>query len=673
MSKVWNWISVLLFLILMGLVGVYAALRLPYLQAENGIPPGTRLSFSPCEDGTLALKWERSPTADEYCVLVHAHTPDAAGRRPLLFSAQCEQPSCVLPAELPEDAPLDLTISTRRHYTALGRPFIRLGEDPVTVTCYLNRPRIDGLTAYVDAEHAKVYLSWTGWQDDSFRLYLRAADGSRTPLRTQRHVGAELQFGAEGDLPIPPRGETVTFELEALREEPEYVFYGNLVETTSVDREDFLGRTLLPEVTEDGENCFLLTWNETKGARYQIRAIDPDTGSARVLDELPADAERLYRTGKLAPFATHCFEIAALGGDTLAGSPIAAPPVRVELQTGASLLGATVWSMLDTEVYSAPEGGEVIGKMLAARAYCVLEEAGGRFRIGTPQWTGYVDSATLMINLPDYIGDLCSYDVTNARSSLYMVHEYEIPEVTDTVVSGYEDVGAAPGAQLVPLLYPTAKKLIDVAQTMAADGYRIRIYDSFRPNRATRSIYDLTERIMNDPIPERTFTGVTVEDLPKPAEEDEELTYARLMTNGVYSLGHFLAAGGSMHNFGVAMDLTMERSADRAVLPMQTAMHDLSWYSAIARNNENANLLRSYMLGAGFGGLVSEWWHFQDNDAFAAWRPANRWAGVSPEGWRFDGTGWRYRLADGTCCRDTERSIDGVAYRFDAEGYAAAQ
>ena len=43
-------------------------------------------------------------------------------------------------------------------------------------------------------------------------------------------------------------------------------------------------------------------------------------------------------------------------------------------------------------------------------------------------------------------------------------------------------------------------------------------------------------------------------------------------------------------------------------------MHDLSWYSAVDRNNEYANLLSSYMTEAGFHILVSEWWHFQDNE-----------------------------------------------------------
>ena len=672
MSKSTKWISFLLFLILLALIGVYAALRIPYLRAENGLPEET-LELHSREDGSLLLRWAPSETADEYYVRVSTHEPDPEGQRISLFSALCSLPECSLPRDLPEDIPVDLTIYTQKHYVSLGTSRTRGGDSPLSVTCYLNRPKIEDLTAYVDAGHAKVYLSWSGWQGDSYRLSLLQSDGSKTPLRTQQHVGAELQFGETGDLTIPTYGETVTFALDAQRETPGLVFYGHLTATASVVREDFLGRTLLPECGEAGENRFVLTWNETKGERYQIREVDPVSGTVRVLDEIPADGERRYETGRLEPFSSHCFEIAALGSSVTGGSEIAAPPVRVEVRTREALRYATIWALKDTEILSEPGGGDAVGVMPAARAYCVLDEKDGWFRVGTPLFSGYVEADACMINLPDYIGDLCSYDITNSYSSRYMVHEYEIPEVTGTVVAGYEDTALSQGAFLVPLLYPTAKRLVAAAEMMAEDGYRIRIYDSFRPNRATRSIYDLTEGIMDDPIPEKTYTGAEVRDLPTNLKDDEELTYARLMTNGVFGLGSFLASGGSMHNFGIAMDLTMERVSDRTELPMQTSMHDLSWYSSIARNNENANLLRNYMLGAGFGGLTSEWWHFQDNEAFSAVKPAILWAGVTPEGWRMDDVGWRYRLADGTYCRSAERTIDGTAFRFDENGYMIRQ
>ena len=669
MSKATKWISAILFLILLGLLGAYAALRLPYDRARSEMPQGSTLCVDERADGSLLLRWEPSPSADDYALQVLAHTPDAAGQQKLLFSALCEEPRCVLPADLPEDQPLDLMICARKRYHTIDGDHVRMGEHPISVSCYLNRPKIENLRAQVDAESARTYLTWTGWQGDAYHLYLLGADGSRTLLRELRHVGAELQFGAYGELPIPAYGETVTFAVDGYREADGIIFYGARTETASVRREDFLGRTLTPECTEDGENCFTLTWNETKGERYEIRAVDPKTGEARVLAEVGADGERVYRTGHLGPFSTYTYEIAALGGEVIEGSDYAAPPVRVELTTRESPIYATVWALTDTDLYARPDGQEKTGTMYAARSYCVLAQENGYFLVGSPQQTGYVESGKCMIDLADYIGDLCSYDITNSYSSLYMVHEYGIPKVTDTVVDGYEGVALAPRGALVPLLYPTAQKLIAAAETMAADGYRIKIYDSFRPNRATRSIYDLTAKIMDEPIPEETFTGKEPDDLPEPKDEEEGLTYAEVMTGGGFGLGNFLAAGGSMHNLGVAMDLTMERTGDRAELPMQTSIHDLSQYSSIYRNNANANLLRQYMTAAGFGGLVSEWWHFQDNDAVAAYRPANRWLGVTAEGWRRDDVGWRYRLADGSYCRAEERTIDSVAYRFDKDGY----
>ena len=100
---------------------------------------------------------------------------------------------------------------------------------------------------------------------------------------------------------------------------------------------------------------------------------------------------------------------------------------------------------------------------------------------------------------------------------------------------------------------------------------------------------------------------------------------------------------------GIALDLTLERVDTGEELEMQTDMHDLSVYSIISRNNEEALLLDSYMKAAGFGGLTSEWWHFQDNDTRNA-LSLNIYMqyGVSCAGWVCNDDGWRYRNADGT-------------------------
>ena len=282
--------------------------------------------------------------------------------------------------------------------------------------------------------------------------------------------------------------------------------------------------------------------------------------------------------------------------------------------------------------------------------------------------TCYIDSNYCMINLPELLGSLCSYDITNSYASLYKVHGYEIPEVTDTVILGYEAVATEAGDFLVPLLYPTTQKLLKAAQDAMARGYRLKIYDAYRPNEATLDIFSRTETILEDPIPEKPFSGDVPSDLPQ-TEEGEEITYKLLMTNNEWNLANFLARGVSRHNLGVALDLTLETLEGGEELQMQTAMHDLSWYSVPSRNNTNADILKEIMMNAGMADLISEWWHFQDNEARDTLSLPAVKTGVTPECWMLDDTGWRYRRYNGSYFTSCTRVIDGVTYSFDARGY----
>ena len=106
---------------------------------------------------------------------------------------------------------------------------------------------------------------------------------------------------------------------------------------------------------------------------------------------------------------------------------------------------------------------------------------------------------------------------------------------------------------------------------------------------------------------------------------------------------------------------------------MQSDMHDLSWYSISARNNENADLLAFYMKGAGYNGLSSEWWHFQDDETRDQLQLGYLEAGVSPEGWKKDELGWKYRLADGSYYYVVTVMIEKKECTFNEAGYLVVE
>lgn len=340
-------------------------------------------------------------------------------------------------------------------------------------------------------------------------------------------------------------------------------------------------------------------------------------------------------------------------------------------------LYCTIWPIKDLKIYLAPENKIEIGTAPACSMYCVLEEdaAGQLFRIRTgADEYGWIDSRYCLINLTEYLGTLCSYNITNSISSAYTIHEYEIPGLTGKVITGYENIRLADGSFLVPFLYPCCTKLVNAARQAYDAGYRIKIYDSYRPRTATNSIYYTAIGIIDSPLPSSTVTGRAV-DLPMPAAAPEGeyqrnyLIYRDLIEFNGWDMSAFLAPGASRHNMGVALDMTFEDAVTKEEISAQTLMHDLSAYSTIRSNNKAAALVYKIMQGCKMHNIVSEWWHFQDNEAMNSLKPPYCENGVSAEGWTADEHGERYRLADGTVLKSCMMLTDDGTVYFDADGY----
>ena len=81
--------------------------------------------------------------------------------------------------------------------------------------------------------------------------------------------------------------------------------------------------------------------------------------------------------------------------------------------------------------------------------------------------------------------------------------------------------------------------------------------------------------------------------------------------------------GGGLHNYGMAVDLTLAKAATGDTLDMGTVVDYLGAYAHItdeaslvqrhiitAQAKKNRELLRSVMQEAGFKALKTEWWHF---------------------------------------------------------------
>jgi len=646
-----------------------ATLLLPFLDAKNTMDPGGVLTIRTLEDGSLQLQWPEGTNATGYEVLVRDN--DGA----VLHSARTDGCTAVIP-ELPAEG-AQLCISSLRDYDGKTRK----GSEDLVVSLSQPAPRICDPEFSVDTQFDTVDVSFDMSGSDRCSVYIADASGAIVPVQQVQTGSCRLHFGVDDPFPVPEYGQQLQVLFRPERTDGNVVYEGALTEGFVLTREDFLGRDLQVEQSYNGNNSYTFTWNETKGEYYDVRLSEDGGSTWMTIAYIPADRDRSFTTPCLKAYTDYCVSVVAVGGQTMEGSEFAAVAETLRLATTEKLLYSTIWPLMDQKVYADTEAAQELGTAPAASAWCVLGQEGKWLKIRFQGQDAYIDGDYCMINLPEYIGNLCAYDITNSYDSIYMVHEYGIENVSGTVITGYEAVQVTEGEYLVPLLYPVARKLLKAGLDAKSRGYTLKIYDSFRPQDATDSIYWKTNSILGRMIPDKTYSGKKVTDLylvnwgpaegetAEPGADYGGLSYRRLMTNnGAYSLSSFLASGTSRHNFGVALDLTLV-DPEGTELPMQTSMHDLSWYSASARNNANAELLRQIMNGAGFGGIGSEWWHYQDNEIQQKNRYAPLRTGVSFECWVADNNGWRYRLKDGSFLANGTQEIEGESYRFDENGY----
>ena len=622
------------------LIAAFLLAALPYINAASSMPEGASLSFLDLGGGEYALEWTASPDAARYYLSI-----DGGERsEPLTENAADVGPL--------SEGEHSFTVTPLGSWKLFGKEYFREGES-VTVTVPLVSPEAPEAEWIPDEDAGTLSVEAEPLVGRSYELRIIDAGGERPLDSTLADGELGVSFGEDGDLPMPEYETPYRFCLRAVVNGQQYEITGPAGEEYTLKREALLPDTSSLTSEELGEYRYALSSTEAKGDWYEIQY--SDGGEWETLATVECTEELRYETEALRSVWDYSFRVMGADEGAEEGEYVSESDV-IDVTTELSPLYCTIWPLMELPLYeSADAESETLASVPAASTLCVLAEEDGFFRVRYVETYGYLSSSYCMINLPEYMGKLIGYDITNSYASKYAVHGYEIPEVTGEVVKGYEHVCLAEGVYLAPYLYPCCEKLYTAANAALEQGYRLKIYDSYRPNQATVDIYNKAELMTNQPVPELDIYGEVPEELPELAE-GQTLTYRMLWEDGTYGLPNFLAKGGSMHNMGIALDLTLERVDSGEELEMQSDMHDLSIYSVINRDNDEALILDNIMKAAGFGGLTSEWWHFQDNETRKNLSlNTYMWAGVSIEGWHASDGEWYYLDSLGTVTERAER------------------
>ena len=206
-------------------------------------------------------------------------------------------------------------------------------------------------------------------------------------------------------------------------------------------------------------------------------------------------------------------------------------------------------------------------------------------------FTGYTDSELLVghIETRQFFANAREDSVEVTRSGRKIIMESKLVDVRAALPDiEYHIIFATPGNFTGRTLYSrdvcllqsgTVEKLAKAQGLFAQDGYRIKIYDAYRPMSVSAILFDI-----------------------------------------IQDSKYIAPPGSSSHNRAAAVDITLVDS-DGNELEMPSPMHtfdstshrDSRVMSAEARGN--MDYMTSVMRQSGFRTVSSEWWHFSDTDS----------------------------------------------------------
>ena len=165
------------------------------------------------------------------------------------------------------------------------------------------------------------------------------------------------------------------------------------------------------------------------------------------------------------------------------------------------------------------------------------------------------------------------------------IRYYSANNFTGNKINGYK----APRAYLTK---EALSALVKAAQDLRAQGYRLLIWDSYRPQKAVNNFV----KWINDPV-----------------DAGDKSFYPDLQKSDLLAGQYIMAKSG--HTRGSTIDLTIIKKDGGFVdmggtFDLFSEISHPDYQNLTDEQKNNRKILHDAMIKAGFKGLDSEWWHF---------------------------------------------------------------
>ena len=301
MAKIIKWIVIELIIFAVFITGsVILVTRYiqPYMLARTNMPKDGGFVFRQLDDGMLEISWSEADRADYYIFQVYQlpnggtmSYQNEAGK--LVYEKKVTEGTSVILQSDAYSGNMLFRVSSAVGYVLEQSQRVRLSDKVLEVITKFEAPAIDKVTCTAETGKQTAYIRFETTDATSCHVSVVNAAGEKQFLKTVSGNALTLNFGQDGDLPVPAFGEKVDLYFSVTRETEGVTYYSTDFATLSIDRAMLVPSDILLEYACDEQSCWL-NWQEEDCDFYEIQVLDPATGVWSVRDTVNAEEDRTY-------------------------------------------------------------------------------------------------------------------------------------------------------------------------------------------------------------------------------------------------------------------------------------------------------------------------------------------------------------------------------------------
>jgi hypothetical protein len=302
----WILIEFVIFaLVITGVVALEVLVIQPHFTVSTNMPVDGHFTIRQTESGELEISWPQADRAEYYLFQLYQLPNDGqftyqndAGT--LVYEAQVRDGnSLTLPADGFTGKML-FKVRSVVTYQANGTAYTRFSDNAVQTVTNFEPPIVDDVSCTPNPVNQTVAVKLQATLTTTCNISIIEADGQLKLLKTVHGDAFTLQFGEEGDLPMPAFGERYRLHLDIYREDKGVVYYSTDFTELTIDRSMLVPSDITLSYGYEQTGC-RLNWGPEDCDFYEIQYYDGATDSWKTVERVDEDAERTYLFTDLRP------------------------------------------------------------------------------------------------------------------------------------------------------------------------------------------------------------------------------------------------------------------------------------------------------------------------------------------------------------------------------------